>query len=83
MTATATNAAARPSLIMRAIHATPIIGRMAREIAQDVNTVFYALVIVLTLVVLAIKTWGIAALAMAALAMVPVMFVTLVIITRG
>lgn len=81
MTATAT--AARPSLFMRAIHATPILGRIAREIAEDVNTVFYALVIVVTLVVLAVKLWGIAALAMAALAMVPVMFVIMLLISRG
>lgn len=82
MSATAT-ATYRPSILMRVIHATPVVGRMAREIAEDVNTVFYALVILLTLVVLAVKAWGIAALAMAALALVPVMFVTLVLISRG
>ncbi|QYK40938.1 MAG: hypothetical protein KF887_16315 [Paracoccaceae bacterium] len=73
----------RESPLMRVIHALPIVGTIARDIARGTENVFYALVILLTIVVLAVKTWGIAALAMTALAMVPVMFVTLVLITRG
>lgn len=67
----------------RGFAALPILGFIARDIARDVNVIFYLLTILLTLVVLAVKTWGIVALSMAALALVPVVFVTLVLITRG
>ena len=79
MTATP-NVAPRPSLGLRLVHATPIIGTMARDIARDVNNVFYALVVLVTAVVLAIKLWGLAALTLTALALVPVMFVFFVVI---
>lgn len=36
----------------------PIIGFIARDIARDINVVFYLLTIFVTLVVLAVKTWG-------------------------
>lgn len=61
----------------------PVFGPLARAIAQDPSTIFYLLVILLTLVVLAVKAWGLVALAMTALAMVPVMFVLLIAITQG
>ena len=61
----------------------PIIGFIARDIARDINVVFYLLTIFVTLVVLAVKTWGVVALAMTALAFVPVMFVILICITLG
>jgi hypothetical protein len=68
---------------MRFLYATPILGRIARDIQKDINSIYYALVILVTCVVLAMKLWGLAALAMTALALVPVMFITLLAITRG
>lgn len=73
----------RPSLGMRFLYATPILGRIARDIQKDINSIYYALVILVTCVVLAMKLWGLAALAMTALAFVPVMFIILLAITRG
>ncbi|MDZ4134875.1 MAG: hypothetical protein U1D06_04665 [Paracoccaceae bacterium] len=73
----------RPGPILRAIHALPVLGIIARDIAKSSENIFYALMILVTLVVVAVKIWGIAALAMAALACVPVMFAVLVLITRG
>lgn len=72
-----------PSLLMRFIYALPFIGTVARDIAKDRDAIYYAIVILITLVVLAVKTWGLVALAMSALAMVPVMFVLLIMISRG
>jgi len=70
-----------PSRSARILNATPILGSLARDISRDINTVFYLLVILITLVVLAIKVWGVVALAMSALALVPVVFVILLWIT--
>ncbi len=67
----------------RRLHAVPVLGWIARDIAQDPDSIWYALVILLTILVLAVKTWGIMVLSLAALAMVPVMFVLLFLITRG
>jgi hypothetical protein len=67
----------------RRLHAVPVIGWIARDIAQDPDSIWYALVILLTVLVLAVKTWGIMVLSLAALATVPVMFVLLILITRG
>ncbi len=61
----------------------PLIGFLARDIARDVNIVFYLLIIALTALVLAVKIWGIVALAMSALALVPIIFILLIAITRG
>ena len=61
----------------------PLIGFIARDIASDINVIFYMLTIVVTLVTLAVMQWGVVALAMVALAMVPVMFCILIAITRG
>lgn len=72
---------AQPSLASRILHATPVIGHLARDIARDVNTIFYVLTILLTLLVLAIQTWGLAALVLTAVAFVPVMFTLLIWIT--
>ena len=52
----------------------PVISSIARDIARDVNVVFYLLVIAVTVLVLAVKTWGLVALTMVALCMVPLMF---------
>lgn len=61
----------------------PLIGFIARDIARDVNTVFYLLTILVTLLVLAVMKWGIMALTLTAVALVPVYFVLLILITRG
>jgi hypothetical protein len=52
----------------------PVLSSIARDVARDVNVVYYLLVIAVTLLVLAVKTWGLVVLTMAALCMVPVMF---------
>ena len=65
-------------------HHIPVIGWIAYDIANgEADTIWYALVILLTVMVLAVKTWGLVALAMTALAMVPVIFATLILITVG
>jgi hypothetical protein len=73
-----TAALAKPRL-----HSVPVLGWIARDIAHDPDSIWYALVILLTVLVLAVKTWGVMVLSLAALAMVPVMFVLLILITRG
>lgn len=73
----------RAPLGLRILYAIPLLGRIARDIAADKDSIYYALMIFVTVVVLAVKTWGLVALAMSALAMVPVMFVLLLMITRG
>jgi hypothetical protein len=65
------------------LHSVPVLGWVLRDIAQDPDSIWYALVILLTILVLAVKTWGIMALSLAALAMVPVIFALLILITRG
>jgi hypothetical protein len=65
------------------LHSIPVLGWIARDIAQDPESVWYALVILLTVLVLAVKTWGVMVLSLAALAMVPVIFVLLILISRG
>ena len=65
-------------------HHIPVLGWIAYDLAHGpADTIWYALVIVLTLIVLAVKTWGLVALAMIALATVPVIFATLILITLG
>lgn len=64
-------------------HSIPVIGWIARDIAEDPDSIWYALVILLTVVILAMKTWGIMVLSLLALAMVPVMFVILILISLG
>jgi hypothetical protein len=65
----------------RALYSIPVLGRIARDIAQDVDSVFYALMILVTLLVLAVQAWGLAALVVTAVAFVPVMFVLLIWVT--
>jgi hypothetical protein len=62
--------------------ATPVVGRVIRDIEREVDTVFYLLTIFITTVILAIQLWGLPALVVTALALVPVMFVLLVILAR-
>lgn len=73
----------RAPLALRILHATPILGQIARDIQKDINSFYYALMIFVTCVVLAVKAWGVVALAMTALAFVPVILITLVVITLG
>lgn len=70
-----------PSLASRILHATPVLGAIARDTARDISTIYYVMVILLTLLVLAIQTWGFAALVLSAVAFVPVMFAVLIWIT--
>jgi len=70
-------------LALRLLHAVPFLGQIARDIAKDKDSIYYALTILLTVVVLAVNTWGLVALTMTALAMVPVIFVLLIAITQG
>lgn len=69
--------------VNRRLHAVPVLGWIARDIAHDPDSIWYALVILLTILVLAVKAWGIMALSLAALVMVPMMFVLLILITLG
>ncbi len=73
----------RPGPYMRAVLATPFLGRMARDIAREPDSLWYALVILLTVLVLGVKTWGVMVLTVMALAAVPVIFVLLILITLG
>jgi hypothetical protein len=69
--------------LSRGLYSIPVFGWIARDIARGPDNIWYALVILLTLLVLAVKAWGLVALALGALAAVPVMFVVLIAITRG
>ena len=65
------------------LHSIPVIGWIARDIAEEPESLWYAVVIVLTLFILALMAWGIKVLSLLALATVPVIFVILMLITRG
>lgn len=67
----------------RGLAALPLVGFIARDIARDVNIVFYLLTIFVTALVLAVMQWGLAALTLTAVALVPVYFVIMILITRG
>lgn len=69
--------------LSRGFFRIPVIGWIARDIARDPDSIWYALVILLTLLVLAVQTWGLVALSLTAVALVPVMFVLLIAITQG
>ena len=69
--------------LSRGLYSIPVFGWIARDIARSSDPIWYALVILLTVLVLAVKTWGLVALALTALGAVPVMFVLLIAITRG
>lgn len=79
MTAAAPSLPAHRSLIER----LPLIGPIARAIAQDINIIFYLITIFVTALVLAVQTWGLVALALTAVCFVPVMFCILIAITLG
>jgi hypothetical protein len=69
--------------LSRGFFRLPVVGWIARDIARDPDSIWYALVILLTILILAVKTWGLVALTLTAVAMVPVMFVILIAITQG
>lgn len=69
------------SLASRILHATPVLGHIARDVSRDISTIYYLLTILVTLIVLGVQTWGLAALVLPAVAFVPVMFVLLIWIT--
>lgn len=62
----------------------PVLGRIAREIAEgDADNKWYLLVAILSAVGVAVLTWGLPALVVTAVAAVPVCFLMLVLISRG
>lgn len=71
-----------PSPFGRFARAVPVIGQVIRDIERDTNSIYYLLVILLTVLILAIQTWGLPALVLTALALVPAMFVLLILIAR-
>lgn len=71
----------RPSLAMRILYSVPVIGQIARDIAKDVNNVFYLMAIIVTLEVLAFRMWGPVVFTLSALALVPLMFLFFVAIS--
>lgn len=83
LTTTSPDSLGKPGLGWRILTALPVIGTLAKDIQRDINSVFYLLVILLTLMVLAVKTWGLVAIGLTGVAAVPVMFVLLISITQG
>ncbi len=73
----------RSSALSRTLFAIPVLGWIAKDISKSVDNIWYALIVLLTVLVLAVSTWGLVALAMTGLVMVPVMFVILIAITKG
>lgn len=71
-----------PSPLGRLARATPVVGRVIRDIERETDTIYYLITIFVTAVVLAVQTWGLPALVVTALLLVPVMFVLLVILAR-
>jgi cation transporter-like permease len=71
-----------PSHLGRIARATPVLGRVIRDVEREVDTVYYLLTIFVTAVVLAVQTWGLPALVLTAVALVPVMFVILIVLAR-
>lgn len=81
-----TQTAARPQTTPSAnrpplAHRIPLIGRIVREVEQDVNNVFYLLVIVITLEIIGFLIWGPVVFTMTALVLVPLMFLFFIAIS--
>lgn len=68
------HSSSQPSLGQRLFYAIPVIGWIARDISRDVTNVFYAVVILLTVLVLGAQVWGPVVFTLAALCAVPCMF---------
>lgn len=62
------------SRLDRILRATPVIGRVCREVERDINTIFWLLPVIVLALVLAVMAWGPAALVLTALAAVVFMF---------
>lgn len=75
------SAPTEPGLAARILMATPVIGHVIRDVSRDINTIFYLLTILVTVLVFAIKAWGLGALVVTAVAFVPCMFALLIWIT--
>lgn len=80
MTQTTPSAPILP-LGQRILFGIPVLGRIAREVAQDVNNVFYLMVVFITLEILAFRIWGPVVFTLTALVLVPLMFVFFVAIS--
>ncbi|REC58976.1 hypothetical protein DRV84_01795 [Rhodosalinus sediminis] len=74
----------RPSPARRAFYAVPVIGWIARDLAEGgSDNIYYLLVAVLSLWAIAVMTWGLPALTLTAVALVPAIMATLVLLTIG
>ncbi|WP_273522944.1 hypothetical protein [Rhodosalinus sediminis] len=74
----------RPSRARRAFYAIPVIGWIARDLAEGgSDNIYYLLVAVLSLWAIAVMTWGLPALTLTAVALVPAIMATLVLLTIG
>lgn len=72
------------TLLQRGLYATPIVGRIAREVAEgDADNKWYLGMILLTLWVLAYMVWGVPALYIPFVLMVPFCIAMLLLLTRG
>lgn len=66
------------------LYRVPVLGRIAREVAEgDADNKWYLIAGLLCLLGLAVVQWGLPALALTAVAAAPVCLVMLVLITRG
>ena len=73
-----------PSRGRRAFYAIPVIGWIARDLAEGgSDNIYYLLVAALSLWAIAVMTWGLPALTLPALALVPLIVITLVLLTVG
>lgn len=74
----------QPSNPFRGLYATPILGRIAREVIEgDRDNKYYLLVAVLSLWTLAGVTWGLPAVVAPFVLAAPLCLVMLVAISRG
>ncbi|MDP3339530.1 hypothetical protein [Frigidibacter sp.] len=62
----------------------PIFGWIARDLSRDFEgNIWFAIILLISLVGIAVLTWGLPALGLIAVASVPVVFVVLIMITLG
>jgi hypothetical protein len=71
-----------PGPLSRLLRASPVVGRVIRDVEREIDTIYYLLTVFVTAVILAVQIWGLPALVLTALALVPVMFILLVILAR-
>lgn len=71
-------------LLRRGIDATPLVGRMVREVSEgDADTKWYLAVILLTLWILAGMAWGLPAIVVPFVMAAPLCLAMLIVMTRG